>query len=146
MQPNFALRPFVATDLQAVLDIWMAAMRLGRPRFDDRFLSRELARVCDTYLPVSETTVATFDGEIIGFTSLLGHQLAGLFVTPTNQGRGLGQILLSYAIAKVGDLEVDVFAANHVARRLYERNGFLPAGEYAHPETGLLVLRLTRLA
>lgn len=142
----FEIRPYAASDTSAVLDIWLAANRHGEPALSDSYLLRERMQVRDIYLPAAKITVATNAGRIAGFSALLGHQLGGLFIAPGDQRQGLGQRLLDDAIAKAGDLEVDVFADNSAARSLYERNGFELACDYIHTATHLKVLRLTRLA
>ena len=39
----------------------------------------------------AETWVAEADGAVVGFISLLGHQVGGLFLAPAWRGRRLGQ-------------------------------------------------------
>lgn len=141
----FDIRPFAPSDLSGALDVWLAANRNGHPKYTERHLALELSRVRDVYLPAAETTVALRSGRIVGFMALLGHQLAGLFVAPDCQKQGLGRMFVEHAIARTGDLELDVFADNRPARQLYDSFGFALADDYIDTATGHRVLRLTRL-
>lgn len=137
------IRPYRDTDLDRVLHIWRAANALAHPFLDEDFLRSEQDNVRDIYLPAAETWVAEADGRVVGFVSLLGHQVGGLFLAPEFHGRRIGKALMDKAVAERGALELDVFAANAIGRRFYDRYGFVDADDYVHAPTGQRVLRLT---
>lgn len=137
------IRPCRSDDLDAVLDIWRAANELAHPFLTEEFLTKERENVRDIYLPAAETWVAEADGRVVGFVSLLGHQVGGLFLAPAWHGRRIGKALMDKAVAERGALELDVFAANAIGRRFYDRYGFVDADDYVHAPTGQRVLRLT---
>lgn len=79
-------------------------------------------------------------GQIDGFIAMQGPMVAGLFVHPNTQGQGLGTRLLRSQNART----IEVFEANHPARRFYARHGFRPVHSRTHPETGLRLLCLIK--
>lgn len=81
------------------------------------------------------TTVA---GNVQGIIAMQGTQVAGLFVHPDAQGKGLGARLLHSQNAHT----IEVFEANTNARRFYARNGFRAVTHRIHPETGLALMCL----
>jgi ribosomal protein S18 acetylase RimI-like enzyme len=64
-------------------------------------------------------------------------ELKRLYVHSRAQGQGIGNMLLTAALAwlaKPGrDLWIGVWSENHGAQRLYGRHGFVKAGEYEFP-------------
>lgn len=141
--PPATIRAFRDSDLDSVLHIWNAANELAHPFLGADFLRSELDNVRDIYLPAAETWVAEADGHVVGFISLLGYQVGGLFLAPEWHGRRIGKALMDQAVAERGTLELDVFAANTIGRRFYDRYGFVDADDYVHAPTGQHVLRLT---
>ncbi len=141
--PPATIRPCRDNDLDSVLRIWRVANALAHPFLDADFLRTEQDNVRDVYLPAAETWVAEADGHVVGFISLLGHQVGGLFLAPAWHGRRIGKALMDKAVAERGTLELDVFAANVIGRRFYDRYGFVGADDYIHAPTGQRVLRLT---
>lgn len=85
--------------------------------------------------PENSFVLADTDGELLGFGQLLRWDyrvvhLARLIVAPAQRGHGLGRELCRALIARAGDtfaarrLTLNVYADNHVARRLYDSLGF----------------------
>lgn len=91
---------------------------LGDPRFT-HYLLRQGG------LPIAAARRATFDG--ISYLSSIG-------VIPTVRGSGVGSYLTTVAMRDAIDagsewLHLGVFADNHVAKRLYERLGFIDGSQ-----------------
>jgi putative acetyltransferase len=141
--PPATIRRYRYDDLDSVLHIWRAANAVAHPFLGEDFLRAEHDNVRDIYLPAAETWVAEAEGHVVGFISLLGHQVGGLFLAPAWHGRRIGKALMDTAVAERGTLELDVFAANVIGRRFYDRYGFVDADDYIHTPTGQRVLRLT---
>ena len=142
-EPPATIRPYRDEDRDTVLHIWLTANAVAHPFLGEDFLCTEQDKVRDVYLPAAETWVAEADGRVVGFISLLGHQVGGLFLAPAWHGRRIGKALMDKAVAERGTLELDVFAANEIGRRFYDRYGFVDADNYLHAPTGQRVLRLT---
>ena len=133
-------RPGVDDD--AIVDIWLKASRLAHPFLGEDFLRREADTIRQTYLPAADTRTVWMDARPVGFISLLGDQVGGLFLDPAFHGRGLGRALVDDAVARRGRLELDVFVDNPVGRRFYARYGFVETGRHVDAPTGHPVIRL----
>ncbi len=126
------------TDPAALSALWLAASLgahgfLGRAR-----LEAQRGLIETRYLPMAETFVAeAVDGTRLGFISLLGDFVAALFVAPGAQGHGIGRALLDHARARRGALELEVYAENAGALRLYRRYGLRAVSRRAHDDEGL---------
>lgn len=123
--PTLSIRAYdPAADLTAVLEIWHAAS-LGAHAFLGRDRLADQRRLVETrYLPAAETWVACRGGHPVGFISLLGGFVGGLFVAPAEQGRGVGRALIAHARTIRGELSLEVYNANRGAVRFYRALGF----------------------
>lgn len=139
---DHAIREFRQADLPEVMASWENAFRSAHPFLTRAFLEKERHNIPHLYLPTVETWVAEWNGRVIGFISLLGHEVRGLFVEPVFQGMGMGRALMDKAQELYGELEVEVFEGNTIGRRFYSRYGFEPLSECVHKETGSKMLRL----
>ncbi|MCA9926278.1 MAG: GNAT family N-acetyltransferase [Anaerolineales bacterium] len=139
------LRKYQTEDLEDVLTVWATASAIAHPFLSTAFLAGERHNIATLYLPNSETWVWEAEGRAAGFISLLGNEVGGLFVDPALHRMGIGQALMDHARTLHGDLEVEVFKANLIGRRFYEKYGFVLMHELIHEETGQAALRL-RLA
>ncbi len=122
--------------------VWDAAVREAHPFLPESFIQAERAALTEQYFPATETWVADRLG-ILGFVSVLrGNEIAGLFVTPSEQGRGIGRRLLD-AVVKPGEpMMVEVYEPNLEARVFYRRYGFEIFDRRLDEETGLTMLQL----
>lgn len=136
------IRAYHDDDLRTLLDVWYQASLLAHPFLDAAFLSQERATIAKVYMPMADTWVYVREGRVVGFISLLGHEVGALFVDPPVQGRGIGRALMDHARASRELLEVDVFKANRMGRRFYKACGFTLEREHVHEQTGLPLLRL----
>lgn len=77
-------------------------------------------------VPTRETWLAVAGGAVVGVMALDGDEVDQLYVDPCWQRRGVGSMLLRLAQARrPGGLALWTFQSNHLARRFYERHGFL---------------------
>lgn len=136
------IREYVPEDLPDVLAAWESASRVAHPFLTKAFLEQERYDIPNVYLPNAETWVAEQEGKVVGFIALLGEEVGAIFVDPSCQGTGVGRDLMDKAQALRGDLEVEVFEANAIGRRFYDRYGFMPVGQSIHEQTGQSLLRL----
>ena len=118
------IKPYAARDLDELLDVWEQASRLAHPFLDDAFFRRERKAIVDVYLPMTETWVYLVEARVVGFIALLGDEVGALFVDPALHGQGIGRALMDHARALRAQLEVEVFKANAIGRRFYDRYDF----------------------
>lgn len=123
--PNLVIRPFdAATDLKKLSNIWFEASLKAHPFIGEARLTEQRKLIEEEYLPKAETSVACLDGEAIGFISLLGSFVGGIFIAPERQGLGVGRRLIADAFARTGELSLEVYTENEQAVRFYSRIGF----------------------
>ena len=68
--------------------------------------------------------MACVDEEPCGFISLLATFIGGIFVSPAQQGRGIGRQLIFHALTLKGELELEVYTDNRQAVNFYTGLGF----------------------
>lgn len=136
------MRSYTAADLDAVLDVWYRASLIAHSFLPVEFLERERHQMAEQWLPMAETTVYESDGRVVGFLSLVGNEVGGIFVDPDHQGTGIGRALMDGASGSRSFLELDVFEANPIGRRFYESYGFGLVDRHIDEDTGQPALRL----
>ena len=136
------IREYQPADLNDVLETWESASRLAHPFLREDFLEQERYNIPNLYLPNAETWVIEQEKQVIGFIALLGNEVGAIFVKPEFHGTGAGKALMDKARELRGNLQVEVFEANSIGRRFYERYGFKALSESTHEPTGNRLLRL----
>ncbi len=136
-------------DRKAVLDIWLAASRVGHPFLTEADLAGQYALVRDQYLDVSTIYVIEEDGKIVGFIGLIGELgdfIGALFVSPAYHRHGFGRKLIEYVAGLRSPLFVEVYAKNKQGMAFYEKNGFVEESRRDHDDEGrpLEIVRLRR--
>ncbi len=139
------LRHYADGDLDEVLDVWYRASLVAHAFLPADFLHEERQRLRELWLPSSETTVWERGGCVVGFLSLVGNEVGGLFVDPDHHRTGVGRALMDAARWTRPHLELGVFEANALGRSFYAAYGFIEVERRTEAQTGLPELRL-RLA
>lgn len=125
MTNTITIRPFdKARDIPALSAIWLEASRLAHAFIGEARLLEQQKLIEEQYLPNAETWVACNQGKPVGFISLVGSFVAGLFVLPLAQGQGIGRLLIGHALDRAGELTLEVYTQNRHAMRFYEKLGF----------------------
>ena len=135
-----ALRPATADDAGAVAQIWWQGWNdahrghvpdaLVAVRTPESFANRAVDRVGDT-------TVALVDGEVAGFSMVVGDELEQLYVSRSHRGSGIAPVLLADARRTIGAAGhprawLAVATGNARARRFYEKCGWVDEGPFIH--------------
>jgi GNAT superfamily N-acetyltransferase len=95
------------------------------------------AFVIDRMVPEQETWVADAGGRIVAVMVLDSDMVDQLYVSPDNQGRGVGDRLLAHAKQlRPAGLRLHTFQRNTPARRFYEDRGFV-AKEFTDGATNM---------
>jgi len=136
------IRSYTDDDLEAVLDIWYRASLEVHWFLPAEFFETERRLLAEQFLPYSETVVYELVNRVVGFLSLVGNEVGGVFVDPGYQRQGIGRALMYDARAKRPYLELSVFEENHSGRSFYASYGFRKIGRQINEETGHPELRL----
>ena len=128
--------PFHPNDTDSLVEIWQAATVPAHPFLSPTFLAEEAEALRNLYLPRTNVWVAREAERPTGFIALSGSEVAGLFVAPDRQRRGLGRALITHAADRLGHLTVEVFALNIGARQFYRRMGFAEISRRNHDTLG----------
>src|SRR5215470_6479510 len=137
------MRPATATDADAVAQIWLEGWRDGHlghvpaalveARPPESFARRAADRVADT-------TVASVDGEVAGFTMVAGDEVEQIYVSRAHRGSGIAADLLDHARHAIGAAGhsvawLAVASGNARARRFYEHCGWADEGPFEYAAT-----------
>ena len=87
------------------------------------------------------------DEKPVGIVSVLGSVISNLYVLPSEQNKGYGTQLLTFAVNHCSGIPtLWILSTNDGAKRLYERNGFQPTGNIIQHANDIfeLELRMTK--
>ncbi|MFN3996810.1 GNAT family N-acetyltransferase [Algoriphagus sp.] len=122
---KFSIQPYKVVFREQILEVWETSV-LATHHFlkaKDFEIIKEIVSSID----FEEFSVFCLVGgrdQVLGFMGLLERKLEMLFLDPRWIGKGLGRVLLDYAIDSCGCIEVDVNEQNVPARIFYEKAGF----------------------
>ena len=136
------IRQYVESDLDGVLSSWESASKIAHPFLKEEFLETERYNIPNVYLPNTDTWVAEVEGKVVGFIALMGNEVGAIFLDPKFHGIGIGKSLMDKAQELHETLEVEVFKANSIGRKFYDRYGFELLSESIHEPTNQESLRL----
>ena len=136
------IRKYDTGDLAELLDVWYDAAQIAHPFWTRDLFEQERRDISEKFLPIAETWVFEKEGRVVGFIALLGDEVGGIFVAPTQHGQGIGRALMDHARASRDHLELEVFEANEIGRAFYDAYGFAVVGERLDEKTELRLLRL----
>ncbi|MBT8206888.1 MAG: GNAT family N-acetyltransferase [Acidimicrobiia bacterium] len=136
------IRPYAEEDLGPLLDVWYRASLVAHSFLPEDFFETEREQIASQWVPIAETTISEIDGVLVGFMSLIGNEVGAIFVDPDQHGRGVGRALMDAARDRHPVLELNVFEANAVGRRFYDRYGFVVVGRHLNEATGHPELRM----
>ncbi|MBC6366813.1 GNAT family N-acetyltransferase [Algoriphagus sp. AK58] len=138
-----AIHPYQSSDLSDVLVIWKQSASLAYPFLNAEFFLKEERRISREYLPCCDTWICKDHlGRSLGFITLIGNEIGGLFVLPEFQNQGIGKKLVEFISGNFPILWVEVFLKNQKGICFYEKMGFSFFEEKAHEETGEILFRM----
>lgn len=138
------IRKIENTDIPALIVIWDKAASIAHHFLSDEFHQMVKEAMEEMYLPNSETWIYSENDKALGFVSMMGNEIGGLFVDPDHQGKGIGAQLVSYVSEMHPTLEVEVFEANKIGLPFYEKQGFKTLKTFVHEPTDENVIRMGR--
>lgn len=113
------IRAFESSDMNDVLNIWLEASIGAHGFVGKEFWELRVDDMRETYIPDSDTYVFSENGTVKGFFSLQTDTLAAMFVSPGDQGKGIGQQLQRLSITMLVSLQ-DV---NKNGKKSWDRSG-----------------------
>jgi ribosomal protein S18 acetylase RimI-like enzyme len=136
--PQVTLRAALAVDAGDISEIWHRGWKDGHLGFvpqelvDVRTEASFRARASER---ISDTTVATVDGAVVGFVMVVDDEVEQVYVSAAYRGTGVAKVLLSEVERQVranGHRKawLAVVAGNGRARAFYERAGWLDEGPF----------------
>jgi putative acetyltransferase len=145
--PDFYLRPYQDSDLEAALALWLKSWQDAYPdiNFTDR-MPWWRNRWLNEILPVNDV-IAALDRNnvligIITLTPATGY-LEQIYVDPDWQGEGVARALLDYAKTRCPqEVSLHVNQSNRRAIHFYLREGFTIAGEDINPLSNLATYKM----
>lgn len=112
-------------DIDKIMKIWLESTIKAHDFIPKKYWQDNFNVVKDTYIPQSKTYVYEEDEEIKGFISILNDNFIGaLFVSPNEQGKGVGSKLIEYANNKFDNLKLAVYKQNQKSVDFYIKKGF----------------------
>jgi len=129
--------------MDQIIEVWFDASSLAHPFLEEDFVAKVKKDMREIYIPNNKTWVYEQDGKIIGFISMMGNEIGGLFVQPSNHSKGIGTLLVDFVKPMYDVLEVEVFEKNSIGRAFYDKYGFKQIKNYYHEESACHMLRLS---
>lgn len=123
------IRKYRAEDTEALISIWDNAEALAHPFLSSEVRDQVRRDMRSLYLPNAETWVLEDEGVPVGFIAMIDKEIGGLFLDPSQQGKGKGREIVDHVVAIKGPLTVEVFKDNKIGLPFYERYGFVVTGE-----------------
>lgn len=122
---NFSILPYKKAYRNQMLQVWEKSV-LATHDFLKKNDFETIRKIVEGIDFEKFTVVCLVDefGQVIGFLGLMEKKVEMLFLDPTWIGKGLGKLLLKYAIDSCACDEVDVNEQNKGARIFYENAGF----------------------
>jgi putative acetyltransferase len=142
-----ALRPYVAADEEATVELWRRTWQSAYPNID--FAARLAwwrARWRDELVPTCSIMVAEAGSDVVGFVTVdpRAGYLDQIVVAPEAWGSPAAPALVDAAkrIAPSG-LDLHVNRDNLRAIRFYEKHGFAISGEDVNPRSGAPIYQMS---
>ncbi|HIW86578.1 MAG TPA: GNAT family N-acetyltransferase [Candidatus Eubacterium faecipullorum] len=131
------IRRFRNEDTDSVMHVWLDANMQAHSFIPQEFWKNNF-EYAKEQIPKAETYVYEKDGAVLGFISLNGSYIEGLFVRKEYRALGIGTALLDFVKEKKSSLLLHVYCQNTGAVDFYIKNSFsvkeklsdAPADEY----------------
>jgi len=130
------IRAYDQTDIDQVLNIWLDASIKAHNFIDKGFWESKVIDMREIYLPGSEIFVFEEDEIVKGFVALCGDTLAAIFVSPNEQGKGIGKQLIDRTKEVRRNLNLTVYKDNRDSIEFYKKCGFKVTREQIDVHTG----------
>jgi len=138
------IRKYREEEIPELISIWELSAALAHPFLTSDFSAMVKKAMVEVYLPDSDTWVYEEGNLVVGFISMAGNEIGGLFVHPKYHSKGIGTSLMNHISQFHKELEVEVFEKNSIGKPFYEKHGFVPIKEYVLEEANQKVIRMRK--
>ncbi|CDH32406.1 acetyltransferase [Xenorhabdus bovienii] len=113
------------TDFAILIQIWEASVRATHDFLPETIIEELRPLILNDYLPNLIIYKAVNDQHIIeGFVAVDQQRVEMLFISPQARGKGIGKMLLAFAMTKLQINELDVNEQNEQGVGFYKHMGF----------------------
>jgi putative acetyltransferase len=114
---------------QKLIEIWEASVRATHDFLSEDYLFELKTLILEKYFSVVDLKSAkNSNDEILGFCGVHDGNIEMLFISPEARGKGIGSLLVAYAVKNQGATKVDVNEQNILALGFYQHIGFSVIG------------------
>lgn len=115
----------VPDNFAELLDVWESSVRATHHFLTDQDIEGFKPMIMEQAFPnVTLRCVKNESDAILGFVGVNDSKIEMLFISDPARGKGVGSLLLHYAIKELGANKVDVNEQNPLAVGFYEYKGF----------------------
>jgi len=123
------IEPAVPSYFERLVAIWESSVRATHHFLQESDIAALRPLLLNAYLPNLNVVIARDEtGAIHGFLGEDANRIEMLFVDDASRGKGVGSLLLRYAIDHFGANEVDVNEQNPQGIEFYQHRGFVQVG------------------
>lgn len=109
-----------------VVEVWEASVRATHDFLSEEHIQLFKPLILNQYLDMVELRcVRDKNGAILGFLGVAEEKIEMLFIAPESRGKGIGKLLMNYAVNEMGATKVDVNEQNLQSVGFYEHLGFV---------------------
>jgi len=114
---------------ERLVTVWESSVRATHHFLQESDIAALRPLLLNAYLPNLKVMIARDEAGVIhGFLGVDENRIEMLFVDDASWGKGVGKLLLQYAIAHFGANEVDVNEQNPQSVAFYQHMGFVQVG------------------
>ena len=114
---------------ERLVTVWESSVRATHHFLQESDIAALRPLLLNAYLPNLKVMIARDEAGVIhGFLGVDENPNEMLFVDDASRGKGVGKLLLNYAIAHFGANEVDVNEQNPQGVAFYQHMGFVEVG------------------
>ncbi|MBL7843822.1 MAG: acetyltransferase [Cyclobacteriaceae bacterium] len=112
-------------DYPELIDVWEKSVRATHHFLPEEYIQYLKPLILEKYFDaVSLFSVRDEQKKIMGFMGTSDDKVEMLFIDPMNRGKGIGKLLMDYAIRNLRIRKVDVNEQNEQAVGFYKKLGF----------------------
>lgn len=129
MIPLMKIETAHPSHFEHLVTVWESSVRATHHFLQESDIAALRPLLLNAYLPNLKVMIARDEAGVIhGFLGVDENRIEMLFVDAASRGKGVGKLLLNYAITHFGANEVDVNEQNPQGVAFYQHMGFVQVG------------------